>query len=186
MRYLYLGGSKSGKSMQAQTLARDLALGEGLKLYYWATMEPSDEEDRARIRRHLADRDGWGFTTVEQGRDLPEALDQVDPDSAVLFDSVTAVLSNEMFLGPLREPEELPAIAEKTAEELLEISRKPAHFICVCDDIFRDGGRYDPWTEGYRQGLARICRILAAEFDVVCEVSGGLPHLHKPAETSVR
>ena len=52
MRILLLGGSKSGKSGLAQRLARDLS--EGNSLYYWATMEPTDEEDRARIRRHLA------------------------------------------------------------------------------------------------------------------------------------
>ena len=62
MRILLLGGSKSGKSGLAQRLARDLS--EGNSLYYWATMEPTDEEDRARIRRHLADRAGWGFQTV--------------------------------------------------------------------------------------------------------------------------
>ncbi|MBD4340893.1 adenosylcobinamide kinase/adenosylcobinamide-phosphate guanylyltransferase, partial [Xanthomonas citri pv. citri] len=46
MRILLLGGSKSGKSGLAQRLARDLS--EGNSLYYWATMEPTDEEDRAR------------------------------------------------------------------------------------------------------------------------------------------
>ena len=76
MRILLLGGSKSGKSGLAQRLARDLS--EGNSLYYWATMEPTDEEDRARIRRHLADRAGWGFQTVERGRDLPGALHRLD------------------------------------------------------------------------------------------------------------
>ena len=51
MRYFLSGGSKSGKSMLGQRLARDMAAGG--PLYYIATMIPRDEEDQARIRRHL-------------------------------------------------------------------------------------------------------------------------------------
>ena len=65
------------------------------------------------------------------------------------------------------------------AQELLALSCRAAHLVCVCDDIFRDGAAYDEWTERYRSGLARVCRTLAAEFDTVCEVTAGLPHLWK-------
>ena len=68
-----------------------------------------------------------------------------------------------------------------TAEELLVISRHPAHFVCVCDELWRDGVTYETWTETYRRGLAEICRRLAAEFDVVCELTAGLPRLWKGA-----
>lgn len=66
MRILLLGGSKSGKSMMGQHMARRLSA--GAPMYYWATLEPRDGEDRAIVRRHLAERDGWGFETIEQGR----------------------------------------------------------------------------------------------------------------------
>ena len=69
----------------------------------------------------------------------------------------------------------------RTAEELLVISRHPAHFVCVCDELWRDGVTYETWTETYRRGLAEICRTLAAEFDVVCELTAGLPRLWKGA-----
>lgn len=72
MRILLLGGSKSGKSMMGQHMARRLSA--GVPMYYWATLEPRDGEDRAIVRRHLAERDGWGFETIEQGRQLPQAL----------------------------------------------------------------------------------------------------------------
>ncbi|MFR6085936.1 MAG: hypothetical protein ACLUIX_01070 [Oscillospiraceae bacterium] len=68
----------------------------------------------------------------------------------------------------------------RTAEELLVISRHPAHFVCVCDELWRDGVTYETWTETYRRGLAEICRRLA-EFDVVCELTAGLPRLWKGA-----
>ena len=102
MRILLVGGSKSGKSMLAQELCRTL----GGPLYYWATMAPVDDEDRARIARHQEERRGWGFTTVEQGRDLTAALPQIDPVGTVMFDSVTAALANEMFYESAAEPDE--------------------------------------------------------------------------------
>ena len=95
MRILLIGGSKSGKSTMGQRLTR--AFAAGAPMYYWATMEPTDEEDLARIARHLKDREGWGFETIERGRDLLPALERIDPAGAVLFDSITAQLACEMF-----------------------------------------------------------------------------------------
>ena len=173
MRILLLGGSKSGKSMLGQRLTRQLA--DGGPMIYWATLEPRDTEDRAIVRRHLAERDGWGFETIEQGRQLPQALEWVSPAGTVLFDSITACLACQMFSGP--QPD--AAAPERTAEELLTVSRHPRHFVCVCDELWRDGVTYETWTETYRRGLAEICRRLAAEFDVVCEMTAGLPPLWK-------
>lgn len=173
MRILLLGGSKSGKSMYAQRLARQLCAGG--PLYYWATMEPVDGEDRARIARHREERAGWGFETVERGRALSGALAALSPQGTVLFDSVTACLACEMF----RDGRPDPAAAARTAGELREISGYFAHFVCVCDEIWRDGVRYDAETEAYRRGLAEICRTLAGEFDAVAEIAAGRLHLWK-------
>ena len=173
MRILLLGGSKSGKSMLGQRLTRQLA--DGGPMIYWATLEPRDTEDRAIVRRHLAERDGWGFGTLERGRALPEGLALVPREGAVLFDSVTACLSEQMFPGPAPDAD----AANRVLRELLDISRYPAHFIAVCDDIWHGGEDYRDWTEVYVRGLADICQGLAAEFDVVCEMTAGLPHLWK-------
>ena len=154
MRLLFIGGCKSGKSSTAQRIAK--LLGENAPLYYWATMEPHDDEDLARIRRHIADRDGWGFTTVERARDLTAGLAAIDPAGTVLFDSVTACLAAQMFDGSDMDMD-----------------------APVCDGIFAGGEDYDPWTAAYVGGLAHICRTLAAEFDVVCEMTMGLPHVWK-------
>ncbi len=173
MNVLLLGGSKSGKSLLAQEVTRRLA--GGGPLYYWATMQPIDGEDRARIRRHLEERDGWGFATVERGRDLPGALPEIDPRGAVLLDSVTALLANEMF-SSLGVDEGAP---ERALSDLLTLSGHLRHLVCVCDDVFRFDGPYDPVTEAYRAGLARVCRGLAKSFDTVAEVSVGVPHVWK-------
>ena len=172
MNILLIGGSKSGKSHLAQELCRAL----GGPMIYWATMEPTDEEDRERNRRHLLDRDGWGFETLEAARDLPAAFDRLPPRAAVLFDSATALLANEMFRpdGSMDE-----TAGERAAQELLALSRVCGSLVCVCDDLWRDGAVYDPWTETYRRQLAGICRTLAAQFDTVAEITCAVPRLHK-------
>ena len=172
MRILLLGGSKSGKSRLAQGLCRKLA--EGGPMVYWATMEPVDGEDRERIRRHVAEREGWGFTTLERGRDLRLAADAVK-GAAVLFDSVTAALGNEMFTADGMDD----AAGLRLAEDLRFVSGQCRHFVCVCDEIWRDGFTFDGTTECYRRRLAEICRTLAAEFDAVYEVTAGLVHVWK-------
>ena len=129
MNIFISGGCKNGKSYHAQELARSMAQESNLPLYYLATMIPRDEEDDARIRRHLSEREGWGFDTIEQGEHICEALrtktvsgEPVDPNGVFLLDSVTALLSNEMFredgtidfAAPKRLAEELTNFAQET------------------------------------------------------------------------
>jgi adenosylcobinamide kinase/adenosylcobinamide-phosphate guanylyltransferase len=80
------GGAKNGKT----TLGQDLAvkLSAGGPHYYVATMIPADDEDRERIRRHIEDRDGMGFETIEVGRGILSCLEKADSDATFLLDSV--------------------------------------------------------------------------------------------------
>ena len=94
MNILVSGGCKNGKSGFAQELAAGLA--QGGKKYYVATMIPFDDEDRERIRKHIEDRSGMGFETLEIGRDVGRCLN-AGGGGTFLIDSVTALLTNEMF-----------------------------------------------------------------------------------------
>ena len=170
------GGVKNGKSFHAQNLAKKLS-GEG-PLYYLATMIPHDAEDDARIVRHIAERDGMGFETIECPRDILSCLAQAEPQGVFLLDSTTALLANEMFLpdGSVN----LDA-AEKVAWELRELARRVGGLVAVADTIYSDAADYDGLTEAYRRGLARVDRALAREFDVVLEICGGTIFCHKGA-----
>ena len=109
-------------------------------------------------------------------RSLPAAFDRLPKNATVLFDSATALLANEMFRpdGTMDQ-----AAGARSAGGLLALARSCRHLVCVCDDLWRDGQDYDPWTEKYRRQLAGICRKLAAEFDAVAEVICGLPQFYK-------
>lgn len=169
------GGAKNGKSSYAQELAVKLAAGG--PHYYVATMIPVDGEDRERIARHVADRAGMGFETVECGRDILSCLSRVDRSGSFLLDSTTALLMNELFLPP--DYALNPEAGEKCARELVRFAQSVANIVLVSDYIYSDALRYDSVTEVYRRALAGIDRELAAISDVVLELSGGNIIVHK-------
>ena len=183
MNIFISGGCKNGKSYHAQELARSMAQESNLPLYYLATMIPRDEEDDARIRRHLSEREGWGFDTIEQGEHICEALrtktvsgEPVDPNGVFLLDSVTALLSNEMF----REDGTIDFAAPKRlAEELTNFAQETGNTVFVSDYIYSDSFAFDDFTESYRQGLALLDRTLAKLCDQVVEVTYGFKYLYK-------
>jgi len=185
MNIFISGGCKNGKSYHAQELARDMAEDLGVPLYYVATMIPVDEEDRARIRRHLSEREGWGFETIEQGRNICDCLKPdsrtasgklIDPKGVFLFDSVTALLSNEMF--PYGENMDL-ACGDRLEKDLLEFARSTGNTVFVSDYIYSDARNFEETTETYRKTLARLDRALAVECSQVVEVTFGMKYTYK-------
>ena len=169
------GGAKNGKSSYAQELAVQLAAGG--RHYYIATMIPVDEEDRERIRKHVADREGLGFETIECGADILSCL-QYDTNGSFLLDSVTALLQNSMF-PPGKNYEMDENAAEKCAEDVMFFAQSVANAVIVSDYIYSDAQRYDEPTECYRRCLAKIDRLLAQVSDTVIEVSAGQLIFHK-------
>lgn len=173
MKIFLSGGAKNGKSALAQDLAVRLA--RGGEHYYVATMIPADDEDRLRIRRHIADRDGLGFKTLEQGRDLPACLLRADRGGVFLLDSLTALLSNEMFHDGLIDIEAGP----RCIRDLTDFLDKVHHAVVVSDSIYCDAGRYDEITEHYRRSLAGLDRAAAQLCDTVIEMTSGQLIIHK-------
>ena len=170
------GGAKNGKSTLAQDLAVELAAGG--KHYYVATMISTGAEDDERIRRHIADRDGMGFETVECFADIMDCLKTADADAVFLVDSVTALVQNAMF--PVERNYEMDTDAAiRCGESLVEFARTVRHAVFVSDYIYSDAQRYDQSTEEYRRCLAAVDRRLAAVCDTVVEVSAGQRIVHK-------
>ena len=174
MKIWITGGAGSGKSSLAQELAS--AMSAGGPHYYVATMVPRDDEDRRRISRHIEDRAGMGFRTIECPCRFAERI-KPDLDGTYLLDSVTAMLANAMF-GE-REFDYDPDAIQKVAADLRLFSERVKHFIVVSDSIFSDAALYDEMTDGYRRGLAYIERQMAAQCDTVIECAAGGAIVHK-------
>jgi len=174
MRVFISGGCKNGKSFYAQHLAKQQQ--SGRNLYYVATMAAVDNEDNGRITRHQTDRDGWGFTTIEQHCNIENILDTCDHNGSFLLDSLTALLANEMFLpdGSICE-----TAHEKIADGLAQILNKINHIVVVSDYIYSGAFIYDPFTEMYRKSLASLDRLAARLCDVVLEVVNTQVVVHK-------
>lgn len=165
------GGCKNGKSFYAQRIAK----ASGTPLYYIATMIPHDGEDDARILRHQQERDGWGFETLECGVDILSCLDKADANGSFLLDSVTALLSNEMFA-----PDGIHMDAHiKIADELEKFISLAPNTVLVSDYIYSDAMIYDELSEAYRRALAYVDKRLAKCCDNVIEVVNSQIILHK-------
>lgn len=170
------GGAKCGKSSLAQEIT--VTLSEGGRRYYVATMLPSGEEDDERIRRHLADRAGMGFETVECFKNVLDCLETADRNGAFLVDSVTSLLQNALFPAEKNyEPD--PEAARRCTGELIAFAKTVRHVVFVSDSVYADGERYSETTECYRSFLADIDRQLARLCDTVIEVSAGQAIVHK-------
>ena len=177
MKIFISGGCKNGKSYYAQHCAKHLAkVQQANDLYYVATMQPVDSEDDQRIARHIEERTGWGFVTIEQPVDIESILHTCDPDGSFLLDSLTALLANEMF--PLDG-----CVNEKAAEKIIgglsQIFKKVNNIILVSDFIYSDAVIYDQLTEKYRQSLADIDKRLAKECDILLEAAYTQVIVHK-------
>jgi len=170
------GGAKCGKSTLAQDLT--MALAAGGKHYYIATMISSGKEDDERIRRHIADRNGMGFETVECFRNILDCLETADKNGVFLVDSVTSLIQNSLF--PVEKNYEMDIeAAKRCADKLVEFAHTVRHAVFVSDYIYSDAERHSASTEMYRKCLADIDRRLAKVCDTVVEVSAGQYIVHK-------
>ncbi len=176
MNVLISGGCKNGKTAFAQNVA--LRLSREGRRYYVATMIPLDDEDRARIDRHVRERAGMGFETLECGRDLAGCFRNAQKDATFLVDSVTALLVHEMF-PDAHEGQGDPNAVRRCLDGLLTVAKNAEHAVFVSDYLFSDAARYDDFTEQYRASLASLDRALAQVCDCVIELCAGNAIFHK-------
>lgn len=168
------GGAKSRKS----TCGQNCAVALGGKRYYVATMRSTGAEDDERIRRHIADREGLGFETVECFQNVLDCLNTADPEATFLVDSVTALIQNSLF-PPEKNYEMDPDAAGRCADELVEFAGRVKNAIFVSDYIYSDSNAFSESTECYRRCLASVDRRLARVCQTVAEASSGQIFVYK-------
>jgi adenosylcobinamide kinase/adenosylcobinamide-phosphate guanylyltransferase len=159
---LILGGAKSGKSRQAEALARASLRPK----VYIATAEAWDDEMRARIARHQADR-GPDWRTLEAPRNLPAALATVTAHEVVVIDCATLWLSNLM----LAEAD----FAQATHDLLAALHACPAPLLIVSNEVGWSIVPENALARRFRDAQGQLNQRLAAEADLVLAVMAGLP-----------
>lgn len=166
MNYLIIGGSKSGKSEIGEKIS--LTLNKD-KVIYVATMKPYDREDEERIKRHIENRTGLNFMTLEVQINLHEIVENISVTDTILIDSITSLLTNEMFRGN----EIIKDSSLNILNGLEQIMNKAKNTVIVSDYIFNDSIEYDGVTEHFKKELAIINKQLAKVCGNVIECSYG-------------
>ena len=112
---------------------------------------------------------------MEQGTQITRCLESADIRGVFLLDSVTALLSNEMWSENGYDPD----AAQRTADELRDLVHRVENIVFVSDYLYSDARHYDEYTEAYRRALSLCDRVLAVECDTVAEVVSTNPIVYK-------
>src|SRR5574343_1884486 len=137
MNELIIGGARSGKSLLAESRARDA----GLHVIYIATAEARDEEMARRIAHHRARRPAdWGCA-VETLHLAGRLRELAAPDTCLLVDCLTLWLSNLLFAGQAATQAEAgaaidcPLFREQTTALIDTLPRLPGRIILVSNEV---------------------------------------------------
>lgn len=162
---LVLGGARSGKSALAEGVVR----AAGPSPVYIATAEAWDDEMRARIAEHRAQRDGQGWRTVEAPLDLPGALAAAG-SAPVLVDCLTLWLTN-LMLGE----HDIPA----ASAALLAALDRPGPTVLVANEVGLGIVPDNALARRFRDAAGRLNQQVAARADTVVFTAAGLPMVLK-------
>lgn len=151
------GGARSGKSRFAQAEA----MARGRRRVYVATAEAGDDDMRARIARHAAER-GDDFRTVEAPIELARALASIDDADVVVVDCLTLWISNLCCadLGADAIEARVDAVARI-------LSARARDYLVVTNEVGLGVVPDNALARHYRDVMGRAHQRLAAEADEV-------------------
>lgn len=137
---------------------------------YLATAQAFDDEMRAKIAAHVAQR-GAGWTTLEIPLDAADALDGLQAGRVCLLDCATLWLSNHLLAD-----HDLDAQSDRLLGALQSCA---ARVVVVTNEV---GSGVVPDTSlgrQFRTAQGRLNIRLAARADLVVQVVAGLPNVLK-------
>ena len=163
MIYFITGGQRSGKSSYGQKLALQLSPNP----IYLATSRIWDEDHRARIDRHISDRDDR-WTSIEEEKNISS---HDFTGKTVLMDCVTLWLTNyfvdtknDVEISLTQAKEELTTLFEQDAN-LIIISNELGMGMHAQTDVGRKFTDLQGWTN----------QFIASKANEVCLMVSGIP-----------
>lgn len=156
---LFIGGIKSGKSLNAQNY---IVKNSRQKPIYLATTEFIDKEMQERVDAHKLSR-GDSFETIEEGQDLLSVIEQ--NDRAILVECVSMWINNMLYHGSgFLE-------IESEMEKILKLDRE---IVFVLNDV---GSGVIPENRLAREFIdisGKISQIIASSCDEVYHTIAGI------------
>jgi len=161
---LITGGSRSGKSTYALTLADYFE-----RKVFLATARALDEEMKARIAKHQQERDHT-YHTIEEPIDLAKTIDSTGrSQDVILVDCLTVWLGNLQL-------ELSPETMQTKIEALLEILEKPpCHLIFVTNEVGMGIVPEHKLARDFRDQAGLLNQRMANLVDRVVLVVSGIP-----------
>lgn len=167
---LITGGIKSGKSRYALELARQsLAVNDK---YFVASAEPLDEEMKARIANHQAERSSE-FLTIEEPLHLAAALNQIPQECGlVVVDCLTLWVNNLLF----HFADKPNQIEHEVAAFITTVSSKKSDMIFVTNEVGLGLIPDNPLSRRYVDQLGSLNQKMAKLCDEVVFMVSGIPN----------
>lgn len=145
---LILGPNNSGKSLFAEKMVVET---ENLQRIYLATMIPQTEENNERIQKHIAQREGKDFLTIEEPWNIHTL--NIPKNSVVLLEDASNLLANGIFVHHSNYQESF--------ERILTLGEKCKKLIIVSIDGLTVSNSYDSETNDYIRQLHLLNDLLA-------------------------
>ena len=143
---LILGPNNSGKSLLAEKLVVET---KNLYRIYLATMIPQTQENNQRIQKHILQREGKGFTTIEEPWNI-HSLD-IPKDSVILLEDASNLLANGIFIHHSN--------VEECYQRIITLANACQKLIIVNIDGLTVGN-YDEETNNYIFQLNQLNQML--------------------------
>ncbi len=168
---LATGGSRSGKSAYAQSMAEDLP---GKKAFVATCPVPSgeDAEMLERVNRHQQERIGAEWETIEEEINLQEVLNGNSAMDILVFDCLTLWISNLMHLRQDITEDKITELCE----EIIDLCRKrQGTIIFVTNEVGSGIVPANAMARKFRDLTGRCNQAMAKGADEVIFFSCGLP-----------
>jgi adenosylcobinamide kinase/adenosylcobinamide-phosphate guanylyltransferase len=177
---LLTGGVRSGKSARALALAHERS--DGRPVLFVATAQAFDDEMRARIDVHRAERPSH-WTTLEEPIALDTALSRRVVDerpAAVVIDCLTLWVSN--ILLTLEEHADVEGMVAHRTRALLDVlaEHSDTPTIIVTNEVGLGVVPATALGRRYRDALGRANQLVAAAADEVILLVSGIDVPIKP------
>ena len=169
---LVTGGSRSGKSRHALTLAESLP---GPRAFV-ATCPPLDDEMRERIRKHRAARRDAAWQTIEEPTDLARVLGASAEFEVVLVDCLTLWVGNLMHEADERGEQMGEDEIEQCCRAVLEAcAKRSGAVLFVTNEVGMGIVPENALARRFRDLAGRCNQMVAAAADEVILMVCGIP-----------